>query len=113
MRTCNMDAIGIVEAFESQLDLNKRCQIILHKAKIPTEIKAYKRYIWTVWFISGSNRYSILEVSNNYREVTDSEIEKNTKNMECLLLQELYKLCRSNELMKDLHNGEFTGFNKD
>lgn len=108
-----MDAIGIVEAFESQLNLNKRCQIILHKAKIHTEIKAYKRYIWTVWFINGSNRYSILEVSNNYREVTDSEVEKNTKNMECLLLQELYKLCRSNKLMEALHNEEFTGFNKD
>ena len=107
-----MDAIGIVEAFESQLDLNEKSQIILHKVKMPTEIKAYKRYIWTVWFINGNNRYSILEVSNNYREVTNSEIEKNTTNMECILLQELYKLCRSNELIKSLHNGEFTGFNK-
>ena len=113
MKTYSMDAIGIVEAFGSQLDLNKRCQIILHKAKMPTEIKAYKRYIWTIWFINGSNRYSILEVRNNYREVSDSEIEKNIKNMEYLLLQELYKLCRNNELMRALHNGEFTGFNKD
>lgn len=108
-----MDAVGIVEVFESLLNLNKGCKIVLHKSKMLTEVKAYKRYIGTVWFINGSGRYSILEVSNNYREVTDSEIEKNIKNMECLLLQELYRLCRNNELIEALHNGEFTGFNKD
>ena len=105
-----MEAVDIVKVFEKFLELPDNTILVLQKVKNQETIKAYKTYIWTLWYIIGKKRYSLLSLVLSSREVTETEERHNIGIMEKQLLSELFKLSRNNELLKSLRNGEFTGW---
>lgn len=110
MRIYNMEVVEVVKVFSNAVNVPNDATIVLHKAKLHTPIKAFIKYIWTVWYIKDDRRYSLCVVNHTAREVTEAEEKHNIKVIEAQLLTNLFSIVSDEKLLKFLRNGEFTGW---
>lgn len=105
-----MEAVGIIDVFNKFLGDIDGVVIVLQKAKMQTQVKAFKEYTWIVWYINNGKKYQLFAHNHTAREVTEAEERHNIKVMEEHLLSNLFNITQDNELLKSLRNGEFTGW---
>lgn len=110
MRTCNMEAVEIIDVFNEFLGDIEGVVIVLQKAKMQTQVKAFKEYTWIVWYVNNGKKYQLFAHNHTAREVTEIEERHNIKVMEKHLLSNLFSITQNVELLKSLRNGEFTGY---
>jgi len=105
-----MEAVEVIDAFNKFLGDIDGVVIVLQKTKTQTQIKAFKKYTWIVWYINNGKKYQLFAHNHTAREVTEAEERHNIKVMEEFLLSNLFNITQDSELLKSLRNGEFTGW---
>ena len=105
-----MEAVEIIDAFNKFLGDIGGIVIILQKAKMQTQVKAFKEYTWIVWYVNNGRKYRLFTHNHTAREVTEAEERYNIKVMESHLLINLFNTVSDEKLLKSLRNGEFTGW---
>lgn len=107
-----MDATGIVEELNNlieSLECKKGVYFILHKKIVPSSIKAYKEYDYTLWYINGKNKYQVTRIFHTARAVTEKEENCTIKYMETQLLQRIFSIIKDTKFL-EMINGNFIGY---
>lgn len=102
------DVIYALEVYTREI--NDKAMFILQKEVEPQSFKAYKKYLYTLWYIDRSRdkRFPITSVSLVSRVTSPEEEQEALKKVETQLMQYIFKLMRS-ETFNLILGGSYDG----
>lgn len=107
-----MKAEEVIEALnrhaEIERDSNIKGHFILQRStSVNSSFKAYKTYVFTVWYVHNEGSFRTLTISNSARVITGQEDEIN-RTMEIELCMQVYKFITS-DFYQHIIKGDYSG----
>ena len=100
-----------IETYRTDNNINSKSHLVLHRIMTPHEtFKVYKKYEFTLWFVDGKNKYTVLKCAIIAKVLQEQE-ESIIKQVNRRLLLEIFNLMLSEEfdnILKGTYNGTAT-----